>query len=132
MVTCTNDRKPGKIASQGDYPPPPAAPVIPDTLKEFGNTRIDNYFWLKDRSDPEVMAYLKAENAYCDTVMSHTRDLQDTLYLEMKGRIKEDDQTVPQLDNGYYYYDRTEKDRQYPIYCRKKGDLNAPEVILLM
>jgi len=130
MVTCTNDRKPGKIASQGDYPPPPAAPVIPDTLKEFGNTRIDNYFWLKDRSDPEVMAYLKAENAYCDTVMSHTRDLQDTLYLEMKGRIKEDDQTVPQLDNGYYYYDRTEKDRQYPIYCRKKGDLNAPEVIL--
>ena len=76
------------------------------------------------------MAYLKAENAYCDTVMSHTRDLQNTLYREMRGRIKEDDQTVPQLDNGYYYYSRTEKDKQYPVYCRKKGDLNSSEELL--
>jgi oligopeptidase B len=129
MLNCT-DHKQVKIALQGDFPAPPVAPVKPDTFKEFGNTRIDNYFWLKDREDPDVMAYLKAENAYFDTVMAHTRDLQVSLYKEMRGRIKEDDQTVPQLDNGYYYYSRTEKDKQYRIYCRKKGSLSAPEEIV--
>jgi oligopeptidase B len=115
------------VTDETNYPKPPVAAVKPDTLKEFGNVRVDNYFWLKDRNNPDVMAYLKAENAYFDTVMSHTKDLQKKLYIEMRGRIKEDDQTVPYLDNGYYYYSRTEKDKQYRVYCRKKGDLQAPE-----
>jgi oligopeptidase B len=130
ILGCGKNQKTGHITSQSDYPSPPAAAVIPDTMIEFGNTRIDNYFWLKDRTNPAVMAYLKAENSYCDTFMHHTRDLQERLFQEMKARIKEDDQSVPKLDNGYYYYNRTEKDRQYPVYCRKKGDVSSPEEVL--
>lgn len=130
MSHCRKENKTERITIQSDYPPPPVAPIIPDTLQEFGNTRIDNYFWMKDRNNPAVLAYLKSENAYCDTVMAHTRDLQNTIYLEMRGRIREDDQTVPQLDNGYYYYSRTEINKQYPIYCRKKGDPVSTEEIL--
>lgn len=130
LSNCSNEKKYGPVTTQQDYPPPPLAKTIPDTLQEFGNIRIDNYFWMKDRSDPDVMAYLKAENAYCDTVMAHTLALQDKLFLEMKGRIKEDDQSVPQLDNGYYYYSRTEKDKQYSIYCRKKGNTSAQEEVI--
>lgn len=130
MTCCKENAKTRRIATQDDYPSPPVAPVKPDTMQEFGNTRIDNYFWMKDRENPDVMAYLKAENAYTDTVMAHTRDLQEKLFQEMKGRIKEDDQSVPQLDNGYYYYNRTEKDKQYPIYCRKKGSITSPEEVL--
>ena len=128
MSNCRENKV--KIASQSDYPPPPVAAISPDTMKEFGGVRIDNYFWMKDRSNPQVMAYLKAENAYCDTFMAHTKVLQEKLYKEMRGRIKEDDQSVPRLDNGYYYYNRTEKDKQYPIYCRRKGNLSSPEELL--
>jgi oligopeptidase B len=130
ISNCGENRKSGRIATQNDYPPPPVATVKPDTLKEFGGIRIDNYAWMKDRSNPEVMNHLKAENAYCDTVMAHTANLQQLLYQEMRGRIKEDDQSVPKLDNGYYYYNRTEKDKQYPIYCRKKGVLTSSEEVL--
>ncbi|MBN1789215.1 MAG: S9 family peptidase [Bacteroidales bacterium] len=130
MTSCNDKNKSARITSQGDYPAPPMALIIPDTMLEFGNARIDNYFWMKDRDNPEVMAYLKSENAYTDTVMAHTRDLQEKLFLEMKGRIKEEDQSVPQIDNGYFYYNRTEKDRQYPIYCRKKGNVSSPEEVL--
>ena len=118
------------IKNQNDYSPPPVAEIKPETFKEFGMTRVDNYFWLKDKSNPKVIDYLKAENTYCETVMQHTKDLQEILFKEMKGRIKEDDQTVPQLNNGYYYYSRTEKDKQYPVYCRKKGSVNNPEEII--
>jgi len=128
--SCGERKKSGKSATQDDYPQPPVALIKPDTMQEFRNVRIDNYFWLKDRSNPDVMAYLKAENAYCDTVMAHTRGLGEKLYQEMKARIKEDDQSVPQLDNGYYYYNRTEKDKQYSIYCRKMGNTSSPEEIL--
>ncbi|MCX6271282.1 MAG: S9 family peptidase [Bacteroidetes bacterium] len=115
---------------QNDFPKPPVAVVKPDTFKEFGHIRIDNYFWLKNKKDPKVIEYLKAENAYCDTVMASTKGLQDTLFKEIKGRIKEDDQSVPQLDNGYYYYNRTIKDKQYSVYCRKKGDTTATEEVV--
>jgi len=124
------DKQTVKIALQNDFPLPPKALVKADTFRNFNNTRIDNFFWLKDRSNPDVMDYLKAENAYFDTVMAHTKDLQDSLYKEMRGRIKEDDETVPSLDNGYYYYSRTEKDKQYKVYCRKKGSLTAPEEVV--
>lgn len=118
------------IKNQNDYSAPPVAEIKPDTFKEFGVTRVDNYFWLKEKTNPKVIDYLKAENTYCETVMQHTKDLQETLFKEMKARIKEDDQTVPQLNNGYYYYSRTEKDKQYPVYCRKKGSVNNPEEII--
>src|SRR5512133_1481680 len=130
LIAGCNESTTVKVTTQDDYPSPPKATAKPDTLREFNNIRIDDYFWIKDRNNPDVMAYLKAENAYFDTVMAHTRDLQERLYKEMRGRIKEDDQTVPVLDNGFYYYSRTEKDKQYPTYCRKKGNVDAPEVII--
>ncbi len=116
---------------QSDYPTPPVAPIKPDTFREHGYERLDPYYWLKDKTNPEVIAYLDAENAYADTVMAHTKALQETLFAEMKGRIKEDDSSVPYLDNGYYYYSRTETGKQYRIHCRKKGDLDAAEEIIL-
>lgn len=119
-----------KISQQSDFPTPPKAEVKPTEFTEFGNKRTDNYFWLKDKNNPEVIDYLKAENAYFDTVMQSTKALQDKLFTEMKGRIKEDDETVPQLDNGYYYYSRTEKGKQYRTICRKKGSVSAPEEVI--
>lgn len=119
-----------KITQQSDFPAPPVAAINPSVFTEFGNQRTDNYFWLKNKTNPEVIEYLKAENAYCDTVMKPTVQLQEKLFAEMKGRIKETDETVPQMDNGYYYYSRTEEGKQYRIYCRKKGNVSAPEEII--
>jgi oligopeptidase B len=115
---------------QNDFPAPPVALIKTSTFNEFGNQRSDNYFWLKEKTNPEVIAFLEAENAYCDTVLKSTLPLQEKLFGEMKGRIKETDETVPQLDNGYYYYSRTEEGKQYRIYCRKKGDISASEEII--
>ena len=86
-----------------------------------GDVRQDDYYWLREKDDPEVIAYLKAENAYTDAVMKPTAAFQETLYAEMLARIKEDDQSVPYRRGGYFYYSRTEKGKQYPIYCRKAG-----------
>ncbi|MCO5261261.1 MAG: S9 family peptidase [Lentimicrobium sp.] len=119
-----------KINMQSDFPAPPVAAIKPVTFNESGGERTDNYYWLKEKENPEVIAYLEAENAYCDTVMKSTLPLQEKLFAEMKGRIKETDETVPQLDNGYYYYSRTEEGKQYRIYCRKKGDLSAAEEVV--
>ncbi|MFZ4550080.1 MAG: prolyl oligopeptidase family serine peptidase, partial [Bacteroidales bacterium] len=119
-----------KITQQSDFPAPPVALIKPSEFTEFGNKRVDNYFWLKDKTNPEVIDYLKAENEYSDTIMNPTKALQDKLFAEMKGRIKEDDETVPQLDNGYYYYTRTETGKQYRLNCRKKGTVSAPEEIV--
>lgn len=118
-----------KVLTQADYPAPPKALKKNQTFTNHSYTRTDDYFWLKDKNNPETIAYLKAENAYADTVMASTKDLQNKLFEEMKGRIKEDDQSVPFFDNGYYYYTRQEKGKQYGINCRKKGSLDAPEEI---
>ncbi len=132
LASCDQSNvKQDKILMQNDFPAPPVALINTSTFTEFGNQRADNYFWLKDKTDPEVIAYLKAENAYCDTVLKSTLPLQEKLFAEMKGRIKETDETVPQLDNGYYYYSRTEEGKQYRIYCRKKENLSATEEIIL-
>ena len=96
-----------------------------------GEPWADDYFWLRDKANPEVAAYLEAENAYTDAVMKPTEALQDTLYKEMLGRIKETDDSVPYREGGYFYYSRTEEGKQYPIYCRKKGSLDAPEEVTL-
>ena len=119
-----------KITQQDDFPAPPVAALKPSEFTEFGNKRIDNYFWLKDKSNPAVIDYLKAENAYFDTIMQPTKALEDKLFAEMKGRIKEDDESVPQLDNGFYYYSRTEKGKQYRTICRKKGSVSAAEELI--
>jgi oligopeptidase B len=96
-----------------------------------GEKRQDDYFWLRRKEDPQVRAYLEAENAYTDAVMKPTEPLQEALYSEMLGRIKETDLTVPFRKGDFFYYSRTEKGKQYPIYCRKKGSLEAAEEVML-
>ena len=111
-----------------------AAPIAKIEKKELikhGDIRKDNYFWLNQRENPEVVAYLEAENAYTKSMMSHTDAFQGKLFKEIVGRIKQTDSSVPQLENGYYYYTRYEEGKEYPLYCRKKGNLDAPEEIML-
>ena len=112
-------------------PKPPVAKTVPKTTEINGRTLVDNYFWLRDKPNPEVAAYLQAENAYTDAVMKPTDGLQKKLYDEMLGRIKETDVEVPYKDGNYFYYTRTEAGKQYPIYCRKKGGMDGAEEILL-
>lgn len=109
----------------------PTAPKRPYEITQHGQTRIDNYYWMRDRSDPEVLKYLHAENDYLEEIMGHTKSLQEMLYAEMKGRIKETDSTVPEKRGEFFYYSRNEEGKQYPIYCRKKGSLDNTEEILL-
>lgn len=112
----------------------PAAPVakkIPHRLQAHGQTRIDNYYWLKERENPEVIDYLNQENAYREFVMKETEPLQSKLYDEMVGRIKKDDSSVPYKVDGWWYYTRFEGDKEYPLYCRKKESMDAPEEIML-
>lgn len=114
----------------------PVADKKDTVLTAHGDSRTDEYYWMNDyfKKGPDstkVLDYLKAENAYLDTMMSATKKFQADLFSEMKGRIKEKDESVPQLNNGYYYYTRTEEGKQYYKYCRKKGSLDAPEEILL-
>ncbi len=118
-------------ACKNDTIRPPVAQKIPkiDTLHD--DIVVDNYYWLRDRNDPGVIQYLNAENEYTEKVMQHTEDLQKALYKEMLARIKETDLSVPVKLDDYYYYQRSEKNKQYPIYCRKKGDLDADEEIIL-
>lgn len=108
----------------------PVAKKIPVQLERHGDIRIDNYYWLNNREDPEVIAYLEAENNYYEEKTAHTRFLKEKLYEEMKARIKEDDSSVPYKLNGYYYIFRFEKGKDYPVYSRKKGSLEADEEIL--
>ncbi len=112
-------------------PTPPRASLHPRDVTVHNDKRIDNYYWLRDRNDPEVLKYLKQENAYTDAVMKSTDSLRSKLYKEMKGRIKETDLSVPVKKDQYYYYSRTEEGKQYPIYCRKYQTLDAPEEVLL-
>ncbi len=109
---------------------PPKAKIIPTTLEKFDDIRIDNYFWLNDRENPEVIDYLNKENDYYKEMTAHTNDLQKELFEEMKSRIREDDQSVPYLYNGYYYITRFETGSDYPIYSRKKGSLSSNEEIM--
>ncbi|HEX9979215.1 MAG TPA: S9 family peptidase [Flavobacterium sp.] len=109
---------------------PPIARKIPKKLRKHKHVRIDEYYWLNDRENPEVIDYLNKENEYYEKSTAHTKDFQEQLYLEMKSRIKEDDSSVPYFYNGYYYITRFEKGGDYPIYSRKKESLSAEEEIL--
>jgi oligopeptidase B len=110
---------------------PPAADRRPHRLTIHGDTRVDEYYWLRDREDPAVLRHLDAENDYTAAMMRHTEGLQERLYREMVGRIQETDLSVPERIDGWYYYSRTEEGLQYPIFCRRHGSLDAPEEIAL-
>ncbi|MCX2839785.1 S9 family peptidase [Salinimicrobium sp. MT39] len=108
----------------------PRAKKIPVQLEKHGDVRIDDYFWLRERENPEVLDYLTRENDYNERMTAHTKQLQEDLFQEVKKRIKEDDSSVPYKLNGYWYVTRFEKGKDYPIYSRKKETLDAPEEIL--
>ncbi len=115
----------------GPDPIPPVAKVEPKTLEIHGDSRVDNYFWMNQRDNPEVRAYLEKENEYTEAMMGSTESLQQTLFEEFKGRIKQTDESVPYRMGDYFYYSRSEDGKSYPIYCRKKGSLDAAEEIML-
>ncbi len=121
------------LTSTQGAPPvvPPVARVVPKETTLNGETRVDNYFWLRNRDNPETIAYLEAENAYTQSVMQPTEALQKKLYAEMLGRMKQTDMSVPVKRDDYYYYTRTEEGKEYTIYCRKHGSVNAKEELLL-
>ena len=117
------------FAQDGD-PKPPVARIIPKVDTLHGDVLTDNYFWIRDKNNPEVINYLNQENAYTAARMKHTEALQQKLYDEMLGRIKENDLSVPYRENGYYYYNRTEKGKSYTTHLRKRGSLSAPEELV--
>lgn len=127
-AACNNDNV--KTTTQKDFPTPPDAVQKPEIFEEFGHQRTDNYYWIRDKNDPEAIEYLKAENEYTRIVMERTSGLQDKIYREILGRIKQQDESYPVFSNGYYYYSRTEKEKQYRVYCRKEQNLDAPEEII--
>ncbi|MEM7657356.1 MAG: S9 family peptidase [Bacteroidota bacterium] len=110
---------------------PPIAAKKSHSLTKHNHTRSDEYFWMRDREDSEVIAYLEAENAYTQEVLAPTKDLQAELFEEIKGRFVPDDSSVPYLLKDYWYYSRYESGKEYPIHCRKKGSLEAEEEIIL-
>ncbi len=110
---------------------PPNAEEIKKELTYHGHTRFDNYFWLRERENPKVIDYLKEENKYVDEVLSDTKVLQESLFSEITSRIKQTDMSAPFKERGYYYYVRFEEGKEYPVYCRKKGSLEAKEEVLL-
>ncbi len=120
MNACTSDKP--------DYPAAAKRPVM---LEQHGHERSDDYFWLNEREDPEVIAYLEAENAYTDRMLEPTVGLRTRLVEEMAARIREDETSAPYRDGEYYYYYRYEAGKDYPIYCRRKASMDADEEILL-
>src|SRR5271169_5755363 len=117
--------------AQDSTPQPPSAKKVPHVTQVNGATLQDNYFWLRDKKDPDVMKYLEAENAYTEEIMKPTKDFQESLYKEMLSHMKQTDLSVPVRQGRYFYYSRTEEGKQYPYQCRKLGSKDAPEEILL-
>ncbi len=119
------------IASgQLNMPKPPVAKKAPHTVTIHGEKLVDNYYWLRNKDSKDVLAFLNAENAYTEAVMKPTQALQEKIYKEMLGRIKQTDLSVPWPEGGYLYYTRTEEGKQYTIHCRKKGPQGKEEVLL--
>lgn len=110
---------------------PPVAEIRPHRLVMHGDVRVDEYFWLRERESPEVIAYLEAENAWTEEQTAHTEDLQNRLFEEIKGRILQDDSSVPYLLDGYWYYTRYQEGGEYPLYCRRLGSMDAREEVML-
>lgn len=112
-------------------PDPPKTRKVPKEFVEFGNKRTDDYYWLNNRADSTVIQHLREENAYTESMLRHTESLQKTIYDELVARIEQKYQSLPTRENGYWYYIRYEEGKQYPFYCRKKGDLSAGEEVFL-
>ena len=114
-------------------PPPPVAPAKPHEVRAPHGVRVDDYYWLRDdtRSAAEVLGYLRAENAYREAMTAHLRPLQERLYREIVGRIRQDDSSVPYRDHGYWYYHRFDTGDEYPVYARRAGSIDGPEQVLL-
>ncbi len=110
---------------------PPQAKVLPTKLEKHGHQRIDNYYWLNKRDNPEVLAYLTAENEYAKAAMAHREGLEEALFEEIRGRIKQTDLSVPYKLDDYFYYTRFEEGKEYPLYCRKLRTLEADEELIL-
>jgi oligopeptidase B len=117
--------------AQTAAPVPPVAPIVEHREAHHGVTIVDNYFWLREKSNPEVIKYLDGENAYTDAITKELKPFEDSLYKEMLGRIKQTDLSVPTRRGAYLYYSRTEEGKQYPVQCRKKGGMDGAEEILL-
>ncbi|GHA76565.1 S9 family peptidase [Pontibacter akesuensis] len=130
-ATATTEQAATATPATTQLPQPPVAKKVPKELTTHGDTRIDNYYWMNQREDPEVISYLSAENTYTDKMLAHTKDLQQQLFDEIVGRIKQNDASVPFKDDGYWYYTRYEEGKEYPIYARKKGTMEAAEEIML-
>jgi len=124
LPACKNEKK--AINMQA-----PDVEKKPKELTIHGDTRVDDYYWLNDREDPQVIQYLEAENTFTKSILGPTEEFQKKLFEEMRGRIKEDDQSVPYKRNGYFYYTRYEEGKEYPIFCRKKESLDADEEVIL-
>jgi len=127
------DATPEPVAAPATVPTPPLAAIKPYTVESPNGNRIDNYYWLRDdtRENPEMLAYLAAENAYKDAMLAHVKPFEDTLYGEIVARIKQDDSSVPYRKRGWWYYRRYETGREYPIYARRPESLQAPEQVML-
>jgi oligopeptidase B len=119
------------LLAEENPPKPPVAPTEPFHFDFHGAKIDDPYHWIKDKKDPRTIRYLEAENAYREALTGHLKPLEEKLYREMLSHIKQTDLDVPVRDNGYWYYSRTEEGKQYPIYCRKNGSLDAPEEVTL-
>jgi oligopeptidase B len=118
-------------ASADDNVPPPAAEKKPTKLEIHGDIRVDKYYWLRERDNPEVIEYLEAENSYLESALADSAGLRQRLLEEMRSRIKEDDSSAPYEHGDYFYYRRFEKGKEYPIYCRRKRSMKAEEQVLL-
>ena len=132
--TATAEQVTTTPASEAAVPPapqPPTAKKVPKELSIHGHTRTDNYYWINERENPDVIAYLEAENAYTKQMMAHTEELQEKLYEEIVNRIPQKDESAPYKDNGYWYYTRYEEGKEYPIFARKKESLTAPEEVMV-
>ncbi|MBD3221660.1 prolyl oligopeptidase family serine peptidase [bacterium] len=118
------------VARADEVPEPPMAPKVPETLVAHGHERVDEYYWLRERENPDVIAYLAAENAYAEAMLAPTAALQETLFDEIVGRIEQDDASVPVLDRGYWYYTRYVEGGEYPLHCRRPETMDGPEEIM--
>jgi len=112
-------------------PLPPVAPIVEHQEVRHGTTVTDNYFWLREKTNPKVVQYLEAENAYTAAMTKNLQPFSDALYTEMLSHIKQTDLSVPTRRGDFLYYTRTEEGKQYPIRCRRKGNMQAPEEVLL-
>jgi oligopeptidase B len=120
-----------ELAASLTAPRPPVATRRPRVLETHGDSRVDPYYWLREKDNPEVLAYLAAENSYADAVTAPSDDLQETLYREILGRVQETDTSAPTLYKGWWTYTRTVEGLDYEIYCRRRGSMDAPEEVFL-